>query len=61
MLTPRVACSVCHKKKFECDAVREEDLPAHLTWDGLTICNACIERELVKIAFESVARQKKQD
>jgi len=47
----KLTCSVCHKKKFECDVERR---------GNLTICKACIERELTKMVFERVRKREKE-
>ena len=50
MLT-KLTCSVCHKRKFECDVE---------TRGKLTICKACIERELTDMVFERVIEREKE-
>jgi len=50
MLT-KLTCSLCHKKKFECDVERNGDL---------IICHACIERALTKMVFERVGKREKE-
>jgi len=50
MLT-KLTCSICHKKRFECDVETRGDL---------VICKACIERELTLMVFERVAEREKE-
>ena len=46
----KLTCSVCHKKRFECDVERNGDL---------IICKDCIERELTLMVFERVVKREK--
>lgn len=54
----KLTCSICHKKKFECDVVQDIDVLIN-PFGNLNICSTCIKNELIKMVFERVGKQKK--
>ena len=58
MLT-KLTCSVCHKKRFECDGVQERDVLIN-PFGELNICADCIKNELIRMVFERVGKREKE-